>query len=56
MSTHQEIMRDYYGEIEAKSRILGGSMMTMIADDDDERPEDDMTKLDKRRIFVVMTH
>jgi len=53
MSTHREIMSDYYGEIQAKSRILGGSMMTVIADDDDERPEDDMTKLDRRRIFAI---
>lgn len=53
MSTHQEITRDYYGEIQAKSRILGRSMMTVIADDDDERPEGDMTKLDRRRIFAI---
>lgn len=45
-------MADYYGDIEARSRILGRAMMTIVADDDPAE-ERVMTKLERRRLFAL---
>ena len=52
MSTHREIMADYYRDIEARSRVLGRSMMTIVAEDDPAE-ERTMTKMERRRLFAL---
>ena len=42
MSTHKEIMDDFYGEIITRSKIVGQPFKILTDEDDPEEPNDDL--------------
>ena len=52
MSTHEEIMEDFYGEIEHRCRIVGYPFEIIVADEVDRRESKDYRR--RHSVFRII--